>query len=283
MPVSLLWNNGFRTRNLYFVIHVIVSDLIDMGINIRPHRRRLAPRQWLKGSNVTEHDLQYGEILGSYTIPSKVSDGICVDIGANGGEFTSIASTKFTLVHAYEPIPSLANSIVNRNLSNVKVFNEGVGSHCSSTQLVMHRSKDSGSSILRSSLVDIVKVDNHWVDTDICDVTVVDFETVVQRVGGHIDYLKMDCEVSEYAILMNKDLGHIRYIGIELHGQMGEDNWKRLSDWVGRTHIGFPSYTGNNAEVLLTNRQELSYADILLHKAFSAAKRIYRVIRKQVR
>jgi hypothetical protein len=52
--------------------------------------------------------------------------------------------------------------------------------------------------------------------------------------------------------LMNKDLSKIGYIGIELHGQMGIENWNKLGTWIGRTHNGFPPYSQLNNECLLT-------------------------------
>ena len=51
---------------------------------------------------------------------------------------------------------------------------------------------------------------------------------------------------------MNKDLSNIRYIGIELHGQMGMQHWNELGDWISRTHDGYPPYSQLNIECLLT-------------------------------
>jgi cellulose biosynthesis protein BcsQ len=44
-------------------------------------------------------------------------------------------------------------------------------------------------------------------------------------------------------------------IGIEIHHQMGKENWNELKEWVSLTHDGFPDFDGNNKEVLLINKK----------------------------
>jgi hypothetical protein len=86
-------------------------------------------------------------------------------------------------------------------------------------------------------------------------VNIIDIEEVIKRTGSeNIDYMKIDCENSEYLILLNKDLSKIKYIGIEIHHQMGENKWNEIKEWVSKTHEGFPNYTKTNLEVLLTRK-----------------------------
>jgi hypothetical protein len=41
--------------------------------------------------------------LGYYHIPVTCNRDVCIDIGANVGDFTNIAKKEFALVHFYEP------------------------------------------------------------------------------------------------------------------------------------------------------------------------------------
>jgi hypothetical protein len=64
--------------------------------------------------------------------------------------------------------------------------------------------------------------------------------------------MKIDCENSEYHLLMNKDLSKIKYIGMELHGQMGETNFYQLVNHIlkyfkSNNYLGYPY--GYNIEV----------------------------------
>jgi FkbM family methyltransferase len=191
--------------------------------------------------------------IGNYVVPPQTRDGIAVDIGANVGLFSANHSSFFRTIHTYEPITVLAEKIKVRDIPNITIFNEAVGATTGKAKMILHRGMDSGSTTTEDCLKDVITVfGDTWSDTVICEVPMIDLETVIDRVGGRIDYLKMDCETSEYPILMNKDLSNIGYIGIELHGQMGIDHWNELGTWISRTHDGFPPYTQNNTECLLT-------------------------------
>ena len=62
-------------------------------------------------------------------------------------------------------------------------------------------------------------------------------ETVIARTGSEeIGYLKIDVECSEYDILWGKYLRDIKYIGIELHCQLGALRWRQLVVWISETH-----------------------------------------------
>ena len=52
-----------------------------------------------------------------------------------------------------------------------------------------------------------------------------------------IDYLKIDCETSEYPFLYGKNISMFKYIGIEIHAQLGKIKYNNLLDWIKKTHI----------------------------------------------
>ena len=195
---------------------------------------------------------------GLYPTPEIVRNGVAVDIGANGGTFTARVSSFFSMIHSYEPIPLLAERIRNRKLSNVVVYNEAVGDSEGTAKLIMHQNKDSGCTTTQRCIDKVICNHNEWTESAVSEeVPIVDLKTVINRIGGRIDYLKMDCETSEYLILLNKDLQNIRYIAIEVHCQMGKEHWNQLKSWVEKTHKGFPDYSNDsNLECLLTPNSE---------------------------
>lgn len=194
-----------------------------------------------------------GSIVGNYPVPEKLRGGVAVDIGANQGEWTEYRKDFFRIIHTYEPITMLASRIERKQIPNVTVFNEAVGDTSGTAELLMHWNRDSGSTIMKRCLQTSIVKKEGWSDIQLGQIIgMVDIETVLDRIGGAIDYLKMDCEGSEYLAFMGKDLSKIKYIGIELHTQLGEENWNKLGEWIGKTHSGFPDYNNEcNVECLL--------------------------------
>jgi len=194
------------------------------------------------------------ENLGNYNVPEDVN-GICVDIGSNVGNFFKLYYNKFKKIYAYEPNKILYNKLIENKIDNLLVFNEAVSDVCGETEIILHTNSESGSSAIKSTIENVIELKKHWSNTVINKVNTVDLETVLNRIDGKsIDYLKMDCENSEYLILYKKDLKKIKYIGIEIHHQMGKKKWDELKEWVSLTHIGFPDFDNHNKEVLLINK-----------------------------
>ena len=179
--------------------------------------------------NIRKHN------LGHYAVPEEVRDGVCVDIGANVGSFTNKYSTHFSVIHFYEPFSECYRICHDKfkNMKNVVGFNEGVFSHKTSHYLVSHLNKDSGSSALST---EIIKNTGWNPEEVIQEVKCVDLETVLERAGGQVDFLKCDCETSEYYIFNKKDLRNINYIAIELHHQMGPEKFSELTSHIKKTH-----------------------------------------------
>jgi FkbM family methyltransferase len=193
------------------------------------------------------------ENLGYYIVPEDAK-GVCIDIGANIGGFLKQYHEKFEVIYAYEPIKVLYEKILNYNFKNVIIYNEAVADYFGESEIVLHFNNESGSSSLKKVVDDIIEI-KEWTNSVINKVNIIDIEEVIKRTGSeNIDYMKIDCENSEYLILLNKDLSKIKYIGIEIHHQMGENKWNELKEWVSKTHEGFPNYTKTNLEVLLTRK-----------------------------
>jgi FkbM family methyltransferase len=108
-----------------------------------------------------------------------------VDIGANIGLFSQMAQALFpkARIHAYEPNPRI-HGYLTKNLTQVgaEFFLEAVGAVAGTGQSI-----DAGDS--RTGIFE--KGGN---------IPIVSFSTVVDRIGGRIDLLKLDCEGGEWEI-----------------------------------------------------------------------------------
>jgi FkbM family methyltransferase len=128
-----------------------------------------------------------------------------VDIGANVGLFSMLARHRFpaATIHAYEPDPSVLE-FTERNLSatGVSLYREGVASRDGQGEVV---------SLGSTRLNQINPVEDG-------SVRLTRLETVVARIGGEIDLLKLDCEGFEWDIFREEAaFAHVRTIRMEYH------------------------------------------------------------------
>ena len=101
-----------------------------------------------------------------------------------------------------------------------------------------------------------------WTSEVISQATSVSMQTALDRLleesgATEVDYMKIDCECCEYKFMMNNDLSRIKYIGMELHSQPGEEKFKELLQHIQKTHHiqGDATYRHNaNAEFLCVRR-----------------------------
>ena len=113
-----------------------------------------------------------------------------MDIGGNVGMFSLVARHRFpdATIHCYEPNPRL-QSFLRAHVEpiGVKVFGEAVGDRAGTVAM-------SGGS---GSLYGTVVADEGG------SVPMISFDTAVERIGGNIGLLKLDCEGAEWGILEN--------------------------------------------------------------------------------
>lgn len=192
--------------------------------------------------------------LGSYIVPDDVKGGICVDIGANVGNFFKKYKDYFSKIHFYEPFKECYDICNEEKYDNVFGYNEAVIDKIGYVNLVSHLNNESGSNAIKND-----NLNEEWGDNIVQEkVKSVNIEMVLDRVGGKIDYLKCDAETSEYLILLNKDLSNIKYIGLEIHHQMGKTKYDELISYMLITHSlqsGDTSYqSGSNKELLFKKK-----------------------------
>lgn len=200
--------------------------------------------------------------LGSYTVPEDTKDGICLEIGANVGNFFNTYKDHFSVIHYYEAVEETFNisQEKSKGLSHITGFREAAHS-CDGEclDIVVHSNNESGScSVLDESRNRM----SDWTSKVISKATSVSMQSAVNRLleesgASEIDYMKIDCECCEYEFIMNNDLSKIKYIGMELHSQPGETKFNELLEHIKKTHDikGNTSYYPNqNAEFLCIRR-----------------------------
>lgn len=193
--------------------------------------------------------------LGSYIIPEDVKNGICVDIGANVGSFIKKYFNYFKEIYYFEPIIECFNICQNfsQKHNNIHGYNKAVwGESNESLDIILHKNKDSGSCSIDSFLLN-----NDWDKKSIQKVESISLDDIYDLVGDDIDYCKCDCENNEYFIFLNKDLKRIKYIGVELHWQMGLKRYNELVSYILRSHnivSGGINFDNMNKEVLFKLR-----------------------------
>lgn len=148
------------------------------------YKSLLLPRE--RGVRVAFADLLLDDCYGLESLPDSIVT--VVDIGAHSGLFGIKSRLRFpwAIIHCYEPNPQMLPWIAHQaDTWNLELFPEGVGP-CLARGTV----KPHGDSVCAQLSI----------GGSGC-VSVVDLETVANRIGGHIDFLKMDCEGCEWPLL----------------------------------------------------------------------------------
>jgi FkbM family methyltransferase len=195
--------------------------------------------------------------LGYYTVPHETTGGVCVDVGCNLGDFTDKYKKHFKKIYFIEPQKQLFDNLITRFELDENIYGFNLAAWSISDielELVGHSNNDHGSVGVKSELLN-----SDWGDNVVNKVKSVDINTLFGKINEkYIDYMKIDCENSEYEFLLNKDLSNIGYIGIELHNQMGIGKYTSLIDWIQVTHElvnGDLTYKVNwNNEVFFKNK-----------------------------
>jgi len=171
--------------------------------------------------------------LGDYIVPERVRGGVCLEVGANVGNFFSLYKDFFKTIHYYEPVDETYSICVSKSnlMPNVTGHKEvAYSSDGVYLEMVSHQNNESGSCSINDGKQD-------WTDRVVGSALSVSLETCAERLEtDEIDYLKIDCECCEFEFMLDKDLSKIKFIGMELHNQRGEHMWNRLIEHIKKTH-----------------------------------------------
>lgn len=171
----------------------------------------------------------YAECKSAYPIPKKGK--IAFDIGANVGGFCIHAHKKFDKIYAFEPLIEnyqVARSVLeNMNIKNVDLYNTAIYSESGKTLPIF--GNNSG---LISGDVTIVAEEedpNYSNLNQTCET--ISLKDAMESLGvDFIDYLKLDCEGSEYEILENfQDYDKIKFICMEIHGVSSYNHQRKIN------------------------------------------------------
>ena len=136
------------------------------------------------------------EVYSDYDLSDLRPDDIVLDVGANIGCFSLLAAKKAKFVYASEPVfyKELTDNIIRNNVSNVRV------SSCALSPGEFYLEFDGRKKYVYG-------------------ISLTDFKNIC---GGHVDFLKCDCEGGEWCI-KPEELEGIRRIEAEVHTFNGED------------------------------------------------------------
>lgn len=128
-----------------------------------------------------------------------------LDIGANVGLFCLAARNAFpeATIHAYEPNPQIEPYLkVQAATAACKYFMEAVGPE--DGRVVLSLGDDS---VMTRSQVD-----------EAGDVPAIAFRKTIERMGGRIDLLKLDCEGAEWGLFEDRESWNgVRNLSMEYH------------------------------------------------------------------
>lgn len=180
----------------------------------------------LRGS----HNCTISQVFGEYRFYDLRKNDVVLDIGAHIGAFSMFLSRNVKQVYAVEPLFAdiLKTNISNNNIDNIEVFDIGLGVEGTQADCdFMGRTK---------------KIECR------------SLSKIIEMCGGHIDFLKCDCEGGEWSI-KPKELSGIRRIEMEVHG-FTDEKLTGFSDMLEQS--GFEVATTNRSESTMmvhANRQ----------------------------
>jgi len=161
---------------------------------------------------------------------------IAVDIGANIGAFSIYANALFHKIYAFEPFERHCKIIRNfcelMSIDNVEVFQKAVTGH-SGVEVQLRAEKENYSGNI--TCADFESEDFSNLDESCETVSLDDIFDLIKV--DRINYLKIDCEGSEYEIFKNfNSYDKIDFIAMELHDFYGFECKRKLIEEIHRTH-----------------------------------------------
>jgi FkbM family methyltransferase len=159
-------------------------------------------------------------ISDGYCLKQQKNPSVIFDIGANIGVFTAYAATRFPLatIYAFEPFYETYCKLVQNTskFENVKVYNVAITG--TTGKRLLSSGQDS------TAVCVITELGNAIVNLHECESLTLKDICKSEKIQ-YIDFLKIDCEGSEYEILS----GDIETVGV-VSGEYHEYNGNNKSD-----------------------------------------------------
>lgn len=204
MQISTLVRRRIRGKRLGIDFHRSASWTIPSEMALRSGRWVIeAPPH--NGCKLAFLEIFLDDCYGIESVKPPVRT--VLDIGANAGFFSIHARNVFpnALIHAYEPNPAMEKFLQHQSATGGFVyFLEAVGAV-------------DGKVTLDADL-DSTHVRTHASPSG--EITQVALRSCIQRLGGTVDVLKLDCEGAEWDIFTDTAAWqNVRYAAIEYHLQ----------------------------------------------------------------
>lgn len=186
---------GIRFRGMS---HTVFPARMKFGGAMREMQWSDEPLAMANFVNVVLDD-EYG-LRGFKRAPAAI-----VDVGANIGKFCNWARDCFpdAVIHGYEPSPETAR-MARHNTQHPRtvIYEEGVAAHRARADIV----ELGASTLSRTS------------PSSEGAVQLIDFATVIERIGGRIDLLKVDCEGAEWDFMRDPQaFANVGCVRMEYH------------------------------------------------------------------
>jgi FkbM family methyltransferase len=154
-------------------------------------------------------------IRNDYGLRQQISKvNTILDICGNVGFFSIAARSHYprATIHTYEPNPRIMPILLSNTAElGIRVYSEAVGADCGCVSMV----DEGGSNVASTQL------------TSDGNIPQIDLDTAIERIGGTVDLLKLDCEGAEWDMFRSPNpWRHIRNIRMEyhlIHGETIED------------------------------------------------------------
>ena len=155
------------------------------------------------GVKVAFMELLLADNYGLAKAPREIKT--VLDIGAHVGIFCIAARAAFphAIIHSYEPNPNLEQYLnVQAHVTNSRYFLEAVDLHDGKVALDIHE--------------DSVRTRSRRDETGA--INAVAFRKVIERLGGRVDLVKLDCEGAEWRVLQDHEAWHrVEHVSMEYH------------------------------------------------------------------
>ena len=176
-----------------------------------------------------------------YYIPEQCYGGICVDAGANIGDFPLNHGTRFDRYICYDVFQENIEECIKNTKDlgvPVEAYKRAVwGEANEEVEVYAYRQSSNGLQHFGNSgnvgcIEHMDKEGYGWVkDNTIDKAPSISLEEIIEKYG-EINLLKIDVEGSEYPFLLNKDLSKVNHIVGEMH--FGKEQQIELINWLNK-------------------------------------------------
>lgn len=195
------FNSNTNSKNLINFINMVISneEVINLnGINYWNNNEI-----FILAESFFDTDI--------YSFSNNLKDKVILDIGGNIGDTSLQFAKKGALIYSFEPLPpiydmAIKNIDLNFDLkNNIHFYNYAISGKSGKIKIAYANEGSSGSSSIYSDKGVMYEVD------------AITINDVLTNFCPNFDLLKIDCEGSEYDIILNSDLSMFKEIILEYH------------------------------------------------------------------